>query len=129
MKKTLIALAACLAATSAYAADPVVGKYRSLADKNGISYNVQLNECGAKICGLITKAFDGSGAAVASDAIGKKMMWDMEPKGNGSYGGGKIFAPDTGKTYNSKMQIKGNSLKVSGCIGPICRGQTWSPVN
>jgi uncharacterized protein (DUF2147 family) len=27
------------------------------------------------------------------------------------------------------MALSGNTLKVSGCVGPICRKQTWSRVD
>jgi len=47
----------------------------------------------------------------------------MKPKGGGSYTGGRIWAPDVDKTYRSKMALSGNRLKVSGCVGPICRSQ------
>ena len=53
----------------------------------------------------------------------------LQAKGGGSYSGGKIWAPDTDKTYRSKMTLSGNALKVSGCVGPICRGQTWTRLN
>ena len=53
----------------------------------------------------------------------------MAADGGGKYSGGKIWAPDRDKTYRSKMELSGDRLKVSGCVGPICRGQTWARVN
>jgi len=44
------------------------------------------------------------------------------------YSSGKIWAPDVDKTYRSKMALNGNTLKVSGCVGPICRSQNWTRV-
>jgi len=91
---------------------------------------VKIAACGNKICGTIAKAFDASGKEIASQNVGKRMIWDMVPKGEGYYSGGKIWAPDRDKTYKSKMQLNGNRLKVSGCVlgGMICRGQTWTRV-
>ena len=54
----------------------------------------------------------------------------MAAKGGGAYGGGKVWAPDRDKTYNSKMQLSGDSLAVSGCVlgGIICRASDWTRV-
>ena len=81
--------------------------------------------CGDSICGTIAKGVDSDNTSIK----GKRMIWDMKSKGNGSYAGGRIWAPDVDKTYRSKMSLNGNALKVSGCVGPICRCQTWTRVN
>ena len=65
---------------------------------------------------------------IASDTVGKRMIWDMAAKGDGSYSGGRIWAPDRDKVYKSKMQLDGNTLSVSGCVAVICRSQTWTRV-
>ena len=53
----------------------------------------------------------------------------MKSKGNGKYGGGKIWAPDRDKTYSSKLVLSGDQLQVKGCILIICRdGGTWQRV-
>jgi uncharacterized protein (DUF2147 family) len=59
---------------------------------------------------------------------GKPIIWDMAQDGDGTWSGGKIWAPDRDKTYNSKMELSGADLKVSGCVLVICRGQTWRKV-
>ena len=54
----------------------------------------------------------------------------MEAQGSGAYSGGKVYSPDRDKTYNSKMQLSGNKLAVSGCVLGICRdGGTWTRLN
>ncbi len=54
----------------------------------------------------------------------------MVAQGDGAYGDGKIWSPDRDKTYNSKMQLSGDALQVSGCVFGICRdGGTWQRVN
>ena len=116
-------------ATPALAADPVVGLYQTQPGDTGSFAQVELYECGAEICGVIRKAFDPSGKQVKSDKVGKRMIWAMEPKGGGKYAGGKIWAPDRDKTYASKMELSGSTLKVSGCVIGICRSQVWKRVN
>ena len=39
---------------------------------------------------------------------------------------GKIYDPNSGKTYDSKISVNTNgTLKVEGCILVICQAQTW----
>lgn len=126
--RTLFTALAITLAGPAFA-DPVLGLYKTQPGDTGKYAHVELYQCDAAICGVIRKAFDASGSEVASDTVGKRMIWDMRAQGGGKYGKGKIWAPDRDKTYKSKMQLRGNSLKVSGCVIGICRAQTWSRVN
>ena len=129
--KTLI-LAAAVTAMSVLPvfADPVEGMWRTTKDDNGNSGVIQVSQCGSKICGTLVKSFGADGKAMASENIGKKIIWDMVSKGNGVYGDGKIWSPDRDKTYSSKMQMSGNKLAVKGCVFGICRdGGTWTRAN
>ena len=127
MKPMLLAAVVAFAAGAA-AADPVEGLWKTQADDNGNFGHVEIYACGPALCGVIRKAFDASGAARPSENIGKRMIWDMEPEGGGRYSGGKIWAPDRDKTYNSKMALSGDELSVSGCFLGICRSQRWNRV-
>jgi len=129
MSRVLIAAAILVAATAAHA-DPVEGTWKTKPDDNGNFGHVQIAPCGAKICGTLVKAFDSSGKPVSSPNIGKKIVWDMQAAGGGAYADGKVWAPDRDKTYNSKMQMNGDMLAVSGCVlgGLICRASDWSRV-
>ncbi len=129
MNKTFALTATLVALAAPAAADPVLGTYKTQPDDNGNFGHVELYECGANICGVIRKAFDGSGAEIASDNIGKRMIWDMTAQGGGKYGGGMIWAPDRDKTYKSKMELSGANLSVSGCVLVVCRSQAWTRVN
>lgn len=127
MKPIALAIAAIFVAGTAFA-DPIAGMWKTQPDDNGNFGHVEIGTCGPTICGVIRKAFNASGAERPSDNIGKRMIWDMQPKGDGTYRGGKIWAPDRNKTYNSRMSLAGNQLEVSGCVLGICRGQTWRRV-
>ena len=122
-----IGLALALMAGPAFA-DPIVGLYKTQPGDEGNYAHVEIFQCDAEICGVMREAFNAAGQAVESDAVGKRMIWAMKPQGGGKYAKGKIWAPDRDKTYNSKMALNGNSLKVSGCVFGICRSQTWSRV-
>ena len=127
MTRLTLAALALLISTPAFA-DPVLGTYKTQPGDDGNFGHVELYQCDAAICGVIRKAFDASGKQIPSDNIGRRMIWNMQAQGGGRYGKGKIWAPDRDKTYSSKMELSGNSLKVSGCVIGICRAQNWTRV-
>lgn len=129
MKKLLVGAAALVLTASAAMADPVVGTWKTQPGDDGAFGHVNISTCGEQICGILGKGFDASGSEVESPNVGKRMIWNMNADGGGKYSGGKIWAPDRDKTYNSRMTLNGNSLKVEGCVLGICRGQTWTRVN
>ena len=108
---------------------------RSLADRNfGIGFDQLLivEPPGDPEMDFRYRIYNADGSDHASyEHVGKRMIWDMKSAGDGSYSGGKIWAPDKDKTYKSKMSLSGNKLTVKGCVagGAICRGQTWTKVN
>ncbi|WP_424934784.1 DUF2147 domain-containing protein [Amaricoccus macauensis] len=127
MMRNLAVLAVSLVlAAPAHAADPVIGSWKTQPDDNGHFGFVDVEPCGAEICGTLVHAFDNSGNEIASGAVGRKIIWDMQPAGGGKYGNGQIWSPDRDKTYASKMALSGDTLKVSGCVLGLCRSQTWT---
>ena len=131
MRAFILAAALAALALPAHAADPVEGIWRTKPDDNGKYGQVRIAPCGALLCGTLIRAFDNTGTEIPSENIGKLIVWDMAPEGDGSYGGGKVWAPDRDKTYNSKMELTGSTLAVSGCVlgGLICRASEWSREN
>jgi len=127
MKTGILAAIVALGVAGAALADPAVGTWKTQVD-DGAYAHVTIAQCGAALCGTIARTFKDSGE-YKSGNIGKKLVWDMQPAGSGAYDGGKVWQPSTGKTYRSKMALSGNTLNVSGCVGPICKKQTWSRVN
>jgi uncharacterized protein (DUF2147 family) len=130
MKAILGSVAMVLWAGAALAGDPVEGIWKTKPDDNGNFGYVQIKPCGAALCGTLIQSFDGTGAKLESDNIGKQIVWDMMAAGSGSYTDGKVWAPDRDKTYNSTMQMTGNTLAVSGCVlgGLICRASDWTRI-
>ncbi len=126
MKKLILATVLGLGFASAASADPVEGIWKTQVD-DGAYAHVTISPCGANLCGVISRTFN-SGGEYKSGNIGKQLVWDMSPQGGGSYKKGKIWQPSTDKIYSSKMSLKGDVLKVSGCVGPICKKQTWNRV-
>ena len=129
MRKLILSALFVMSAGVAFA-DPVEGIWKTTPDDNGNYGHIDVKACGAKICGTLIKAFDSAGKAVDSPNVGKQIIWDMEPQGDGYYDNGKVWSPDRDKTYNSNMTLSGNSLGVKGCVAFICRdGGTWTRVN
>lgn len=129
MKKTLLSAAALVFISGQAVADPIYGIWRTAPDDNGNSGHIQVEACGSTICGTLIQSFDSSGNPMESANTGKQIIWNMKPKGDGNYGGGKVWSPDRDKTYNSKLVLNGNTLSVSGCVFGICRdGGTWTRV-
>ena len=128
MKKHILAAVLTVAAGAAFA-DPAEGVWKTKPDDNGNFGHVQISPCGAKICGVLIKAFDSEGKERESDNIGRKIVWDMVAYADGLYDDGQIYSPDRDKTYNGDMTLSGNNLSVRGCVLGICRdGGTWKRV-
>ncbi len=132
MKRIAMGLAALLIGAGAAAADPIEGVWQTIKDDNGNFGHIQISACGAKFCGVLIRAFDSSGAQIDSENVGRQLVWDMEPKGDGAYRNGKVYSPDRGKTYNGKIDVNGNQATVKGCLfkNSGCRtGGVWTRVN
>jgi len=122
MKHLIAAAWLALASAGMALAEPATGTWKTEPGDTGAFLHVKIEPCGDKLCGTIVKVVNSD----KMSSLGKPIIWDMKAKGNGRYSGGKIWAPDTDKTYRSKMSLNGDTLKVSGCVGPICRGQIWT---
>lgn len=126
MRHLMIVVAMSLFGSAALA-DPALGTWQTQAGETGGYAHVVLAPCNGKICGTITKVFNNANTS----AEGRQIVAGMSPNGGGKYSGGTIWAPDQDKTYQSRMELSGDSLEVKGCVlgGLVCRGQTWMRVN
>lgn len=60
--------------------------------------------------------------------IGLNMLSGLKPQGGNEYGGGTIYDPGNGKTYNCSMKVDGDVLKVRGSLdkkGLVGRTMDW----
>lgn len=132
--------ALALSASAAFASTSPVGVWYT-QDKQG---KVRIAPCGDKLCGVIIsgRGKDGKPASDARDdanpnpalrsrpILGLQILRDFKPTGPGRWGGGKIYDPNTGRTYDSKLSLSnGGVLKVEGCVTVICVSQTWTPAD
>ena len=128
---------ACFATTAA--ASDAVGKWLTVDGKS----HVEIVSCGEQLCGTIvwlkepTNA-DGSAkldvenekeALRARPIVGLPLLNGFKAKGEQAWDGGKIYNPEDGKTYKSKMNLADEStLKVKGCVLFFCKTQTWTRI-
>ena len=113
---------------AAFAADPLEGTWRTTKDDNGNSGLIEVSTCGAALCGVLVQSYDSAGKPFNSPNKGRNIISATVATGGGNYKG-KVFSPDRGKTYNSRLKLSGTTLKVSGCVLGICRnGGTWTKV-
>ncbi|MEK6215826.1 MAG: DUF2147 domain-containing protein, partial [Boseongicola sp.] len=66
LRASLAALAFVVAGP-VFAADPVIGTFKTQPDDNGNFGHVEIYDCDGAICSVIRKAFDGAGTEIDSD--------------------------------------------------------------
>ncbi len=127
MKTFVLGAVAALGLAGAALADPVEGTWKTQVD-DGSYAHIRMAPCGSAICGTIARTFNADGE-YKSPNIGKTLVIDMVPNGDGSYAG-KVWRPSNDKIYIGKMQLNGNALALRGCVagGLLCSKQTWNRV-
>jgi uncharacterized protein (DUF2147 family) len=102
---------------------------------------VRVSKCGGGICGVVVWLKDpidpATGKAQVDDKnpnpalakrpiIGLSLFLGMRSAGANKWSG-QIYNADDGKTYASSISVAGpDALKVEGCVGGFCGGETWS---
>jgi uncharacterized protein (DUF2147 family) len=136
---SLLALPALAAASMVASAQSPVGRWKTYDEDTGKPrLIVEIYESKG---GLAAKVLDTlyQPNAVCTECTGDKkgkpikgmvIMWGQKPKSGGVYEGGSVLKLANGKTYKSKArQIDANKFEVSGCVGFICKHQTWTREN
>ncbi|MFV2034526.1 MAG: DUF2147 domain-containing protein [Halocynthiibacter sp.] len=129
MKKVLLVAGFVAGIAGAAFGDPLEGLWRTAPDDNGNTGLIEAAPCGAALCGTLIRSFDSTGAEMDSAYIGRQIISQTVARGDGAYRG-KVYSPDRDKTYNSRLQLTGDTLAVSGCVLGICRdGGSWTREN
>ena len=135
-------VAACLAAPSvrAHGAAEPTGVWLTQSG----DARVKVSKCGGgSICGVIVALKDpidpATGKPQVDDKnpnpalkkrpmIGLALFSGMQPVAAGKWSG-QIYNADDGGTYASSISVAGpDALKVEGCVGALCGGETWTRV-
>ncbi len=104
---------------------------------------IKITKCGGGICGVVVGLKDpidhATGQPQVDDknpnpslrtrpVIGISLFVGMRPSAPGKWSG-QIYNADDGGTYVSYVTFSGgDALRVEGCVGMICGGETWSRV-
>jgi uncharacterized protein (DUF2147 family) len=102
---------------------------------------VRVSKCGGGICGVIVWLKDPIDPATGRPAvddknrnpslarrpmIGLPLFSGMHPTGPNRWSG-EIYNADDGSTYASNISLAGpDTLKVEGCVGALCGGESWT---
>jgi uncharacterized protein (DUF2147 family) len=104
----------------------------------------RIEPCGNRLCGTLVWLKDASDRVTGKPYVDEKnpdralrgrpllglqILRGFMAAGRNLWAGGRIYSPDSGKTYKSKLRLESdNKLKVEGCLAVFCGGQTWTRV-
>ena len=104
---------------------------------------VQISNCGGKLCGTVvwlqeptdpktgkpkTDELNPDPAKRSRPMIGLQVVRGLSPSGQNRWSG-QIYNADDGSTYASHVSVTGaDTLRVEGCVGMLCGGETWTRV-
>jgi len=104
---------------------------------------VKISKCGGGICGTVVSLREpidpATGKPQVDDKnpnpalkkrpmIGLSLFNGMQPSGPNKWSG-QIYNADDGGTYASSVSVAGpDALRVEGCVGALCGGETWTRV-
>jgi uncharacterized protein (DUF2147 family) len=119
--------------------DPAVGQWLT---EDGFAH-VAIAPCSgdpARICGAVSWLKDPVGHPTrdihnpdrtlrSRPLIGVLVVRDMKNEGPGRWTGGKVYDPESGKSYAGRLRtVSRNRLEVDGCVLGICDSETWTRV-
>jgi uncharacterized protein (DUF2147 family) len=86
--------------------------------------HVELAPCGANICGTIRAAINTRTPGL----VGRQILYDMAPQGDGRWAGGKMWLPPLDTNVTASLTLRGEALAVRACMLLLCRTQLWHRV-
>lgn len=58
--------------------------------------------------------------------LGLHVLWGFVSTSAG-WREGRLYNPDDGKTFRAHLSVVSpNELRVTGCLGPLCRSEVWT---
>jgi len=127
---TLPALA--LAASASAAPAPITGRWLT----EGGKAVVDIAPCGRQLCGRIVRILKPTPGRPQTDIRNPEPSQRNRPleginilsefKPDSDRWRGRIYDPESGKSYRSELVGAGSTLNVKGCIAFFCRTQIWT---
>ena len=109
-------------------ADPLIGTWRTEPDRKNLTSLIRVVPCDGALCGVVAKALGAAGRDVKTAHVGQTLFWGLRPKCGGTYDDGTVRVPMLNITASARAELNGDRLRVTGCKGALCDGQTWVPV-
>lgn len=131
MRIALAALAFIASTAAVPQPAPVTGRWLTQGGKALID----VAPCGTSICGRIARILVARPGGPVVDAnnpdvalrsrpiLGLAILSGFAPKRD--HWAGRIYDPESGRSYRSELRVADGVLKVKGCYGPFCRTQDW----
>ena len=135
----IIATALAVPTAHAQGAPEPVGVWQTQAG----DARVKISKCGGGICGVVVSLRDPvdpmtgkpqvdnknpNPSLSSRPIIGLPLFSGMHPVAAGKWSG-QIYNADDGSTYASNVSVTGaDTLRVEGCVGMLCGGETWTRV-
>lgn len=124
--------ALALLVLTAAAPAPIAGRWVTAEGKAV----VEIAPCGQALCGRIVRVLKPRPGGPAVDVNNPDPAQRRRPiEGMTFLSGfrpdahrwrGRIYDPESGRTYRSELTRAGGTLTVKGCLGPFCRSQQWT---
>ncbi|SDI54685.1 DUF2147 domain-containing protein [Lutimaribacter saemankumensis] len=127
MTRFAVISAIWMAAPGALQAEAILGTWLTGPDNKSQVAHMRIKRCGPAICGTVLRAFDKSGQPVTTPNVGKQVIWDVTPDGQGVYRG-KVLLPLYKTVVDGMFDVSGDRLTLKGCLGPVCKSQSWTRV-
>mgnify|MGYP002776842016 CR=1 FL=1 len=137
LRLAAVAFVALAIAQPALAADDPTGTWLTQAG----DARIKVARCGANLCGTVVwlkEPMDTDTGKPAVDnknpnralanrpIIGLQLFEGIQPDGANKWSG-RIYNADDGQSYVSHISVSGpDTLKVEGCVGTLCGGETWT---
>lgn len=119
-------LTMAVAQTKGTAADNIIGTYWSPKKDAKIEIYKKGDKYFGKSIWTLTKMKDVKNPNTSlreRDLVGVELITNFIYK-DGAYQDGEIYDPESGKTYDCKINFSGNNLKVRGYVGISLFGRT-----
>lgn len=100
------------------------GLWETPLDAQGVKYHVRTRRCGRALCGRVERAKNRRGFDTPSNAVGDKVLWEMQPQPDGSFFG-ELRDSRANRLLQSRVTPRGNKLLVDACDGEDCTSSTW----
>lgn len=119
---------------------PALADPQGLWETEGGRSRVLIESCDSGLCGRLVWLkdpvnSDGTDVLDTKNAdeglrnrpvLGIELLSGFAEAGRGRWTGGRIYNPEDGKTYSSRLVLRDDgTLRVRGCVLFICKSQIW----